>query len=97
MAVRDIATATRIIRITDTHRMLGAIEAITRILTTITPGRNITTTAAITKTSFMVQVEERAAVAMRLNHTVVVAATKVGDMKAEDTVDMAVATAEPLH
>jgi hypothetical protein len=76
--------------------MLGAIEAITRILTTITPGKNITTTAGITKTSFMVQVEERAAVAMRLNHTVVVA-TKVGDMKAEDTVDMAVATAEPLH
>jgi hypothetical protein len=66
--------------------MHGTIGAISRILPTITDGKNITTSVAIAIPSFTVRVEEGAAVAIRLNHTVAV------DMA---VVDMAAAIVEP--
>jgi hypothetical protein len=57
--------------------MPGTIGAISRILPTITRGKNITTSVAIAIPTFTVRVEEGAAVAIRLNHAVVVDAVAV--------------------
>jgi hypothetical protein len=67
--------------------MPGTIGAISRILPTITRGKNITTSVAIAIPTFTVRVEEGAAVAIRLNHAVVVDAVAV-DMAAVDAVAM---------
>ena len=87
MAVRDITTATRIIRLTDTHRMPGAIEAITRILTTIILGKNITTSVAITTISIMPRLAMGAALSTAAEASMV-------EEEADMGVDTAAATVE---
>lgn len=89
MVVRDIATATRIIRLTDTHRMPGAIEAIIRILTTIILGKNITTSAGITTISIMPRVAMPAALSTAAEASMAEAA--------EDTVAATVERSQQLR
>lgn len=69
--------------------MRGTVGAISRILRTIIRGKNIRTSAAIAIPTFTRRVEERAAVAIRLNHAV------VADMVA--AVDMVAAIVEPPY